>query len=168
MFDPFWRSIAFSTVKDMISRPQTTRLTAELLQISVTDHLLSIQQYALPWLVLTKKKEIVQKIAEARGEKAAWQPILDCNNLGYILALLLVQDVPDTHEFVLSSLRQISSHFNNTELAALIAADPVITVLEILRDSGEGNEEKKTRVGILWPVSKPQSTLSHADTCRNV
>ncbi|KAI6601117.1 hypothetical protein MCOR14_004531 [Pyricularia oryzae] len=145
LFDPFWRSIAFSTVKDMISRPQTTRLTAELLQISVTDHLLSIQQYALPWLVLTKKKEIVQKIAEARGEKAAWQPILDCNNLGYILALLLVQDVPDTHEFVLSSLRQISSHFNNTELAALIAADPVITVLEILRDSGEGNEEKKTR-----------------------
>lgn len=132
----------------MIARPQTTRLTAELLQISVPEHLLLVQQYALPWLVLTKKKEVVQKIAEARGDQAVWQPCLDQGNLSYILALLLVQDVPNTEEFVLSTLRHISSHFDGITFQALLGSETVLTVLELLKDAGEANGERKERVRI--------------------
>ncbi|KAL8413730.1 hypothetical protein RB594_005107 [Gaeumannomyces avenae] len=146
LFEPFWKSIAFTTVKDMIARPQTTRVTAEILQLSVTEHLLLVQQSALPWLVLTRKKEVIQKIAEARGETEVWKPCLDNANLSYILALLLVQEAPNIQEFVLSTLQHISSHFNNITFQALIGSETVLTVLELLRDAGEASEERRERI----------------------
>lgn len=146
LFEPFWSSLAFTVVKDLVSRPQTTRTIAELLQISVTNLLRLLQKHALPWLVLTKKKEVVQKIAEARGDTESWGPCLDCANLPSILALLLIQDAPDMPKYSMSMLRNISAHFDGFELVELLRTDPLMIALELFKAGGEANDLRKSRV----------------------
>jgi serine/threonine-protein kinase ATR len=148
LLEPFWRSLAFSAVKDVVSRPQTTIAIAELLQITLNEFLVLIQTHALPWLVLTKKREVIQKIAEARGEKEPWQTCLDNANFGSILALLMIQDVPDVENFAIGLLRHISSHFDGTSLIEYLRADPVPTALELLKASGEAIESRKPLVSV--------------------
>lgn len=137
----------------MVARPQTTRMISDLLQISVTELLLLIQTQALPWLVLTKKKEVIQKIAEARGETEPWQPCCDNANLGSILALLLSQDIPDIEDFSISLLKGISPHFDRFTLAELLKVEPVLTALELLKAAGEADETRKPRVWLLSAFS---------------
>ncbi|KAK0703579.1 hypothetical protein B0T26DRAFT_658923 [Lasiosphaeria miniovina] len=146
LFQPFWASLAFSVAKDMVSKPQTTRMVAELLQTGVPDLLRHLQTHALPWLVLTKKRDVIQKIAEARGEEESWQPCLDNINLPSILALLLIQDAPNIAEHSMSSLRQISSHFDRFELVELLRTDPISIALELFKAGGDANEARKAQV----------------------
>ncbi|KAK3330577.1 hypothetical protein B0H66DRAFT_579779 [Apodospora peruviana] len=146
LFAPFWTSLAYSVVKDLVSRPQTTRIIAELLQISVPNLLRLLQKQALPWLVLSKKRDVIQKIAEARGETESWGPCLDSTNLPSILALLLIQEAPDSVKYSMSMLRQISSHFDGFELVELLRTDPLMIAFELFKASGEANDARKTRV----------------------
>ncbi len=134
-------------VKDMVSRPQTTMVVAELLSTSVPELVLRLQRYALPWLVLTKRKEVVQKIAEFRAEKEAWQPCVDNANLGSILALLLAQDVvpAEIESFTMTLLRHISSHFNGLSLVDLVRAEMLQTTLELLKAAGDA-DSRRSRV----------------------
>ncbi|GKT69679.1 protein kinase Rad3 [Colletotrichum tofieldiae] len=146
LFEPFWRNLAYFAVKDMVSRPQMTRAIADLLQISVTDFLLLVQTHAMPWLVLMKKKDVIQKIAEARGEKDIWVPILDTANAGPILALLLVQDVRNIEQFVMSRLIEVASHLESFSLVELMQLEVVTIVLELLKAAGEADEARKPRI----------------------
>ncbi|KAK0613105.1 phosphatidyl inositol 3-kinase-like protein [Bombardia bombarda] len=147
LFQPFWTRLAFLVVKDLVTRPQTTRMVAELLQTGV-DLLLRgpLQKHALPWLVLAKKREVIQKIAEARGETESWQPILDNSNLPSIVALLLIQDAPDIAEYAMSMLKQISSHFDGFALVDLLRTEPLLIALELFKAGGGANEDRKARV----------------------
>ncbi|KAF6838930.1 protein kinase Rad3 (phosphatidylinositol 3) [Colletotrichum plurivorum] len=146
LFEPFWRNLAYFTVKDMVSRPQISRMIAELMQISVNEFLLIIQTHALPWLVLMRKKDVIQKIAEARNERDIWAPILDSANIGSVLALLIVQDVPNIEQFVMSRLTSVSSHFELLPMVELMQSELVIIVLELLKTAGEADEARKARV----------------------
>lgn len=146
MFEPFWKSIAFRAVKDLASRPKSTRLLADLLELSMPEFLKMIQREALPWLVLKEKPEVIEQIAEARLEQASWQPCLDKNNLGPIMALLLVQDVPDIEAHALTLLRHISPHFEGFSLGDLILLEPVLICLELLKAAGEAEEGRKPHV----------------------
>ncbi|KAH8661929.1 phosphatidylinositol 3 [Xylariales sp. PMI_506] len=146
MFEPFWRYIAFSAVKDLPSQPKPTRLLAELLGLSIAEFLLLTQRHTLPWLVLTKKQEVIQKIAEVRGEKDSWRPCLDNDNLGPILALLLVQDVSDVESHSMSLLRHISPHFDGFTLGEIISIEPLMTCLELLKAIGDAEERLKPHI----------------------
>ncbi|KAK1990998.1 phosphatidylinositol 3 [Colletotrichum falcatum] len=146
LFEPFWRNLAYFAVKDMISRPQMTRAIADLLQISVTDFLLLVQTHAMPWLVLMRKKDVIQKIAEARGERDIWVPILDTANAGPILALLLVQEAPNVEQFVMSRLIEVASHLESFSLVELMQAEVVTIVLELFKAAGEADEVRKPRI----------------------
>ncbi|KXX76695.1 Protein kinase rad3 [Madurella mycetomatis] len=146
LLQPFWASLAFSVVKDLVSKPQTAGRVAELLQMSVPDLLRMLQKYALPWLVLTKKREVIQKIAEARGEDETWQPCLDAANLPSILALLLVQDTSDIVGHAMSLLSHVSPHFEASELVELLRTDPLMIALELFKAGAEANEARKARV----------------------
>jgi serine/threonine-protein kinase ATR len=146
LLQPFWASLAFSVVKDLVSKPQTAGRVAELLQMSVPGLLRMLQRHALPWLVLTKKREVIQKIAEARGETEAWQPCLDPTNLPSILALLLVQDVPDIVAHTMSLLGHVSPHLEGFELVELLRTDPLMIALELFKAAAESNEARKARV----------------------
>jgi serine/threonine-protein kinase ATR len=146
LFEPFWKNLAFLVVKDMVSRPQTTRMVAELFQIRVTDLLCRLQVHALPWLVLTKKKEVIQRITEARGEAEIWRPCLETANLAHILSLLLVQEVPDVETYVMALFKHVSPHFETFSLVDLLKVDPLPTALELLKLSGSGDEVRRSRV----------------------
>ncbi|KAI0173613.1 phosphatidyl inositol 3-kinase [Hypoxylon sp. FL1284] len=146
-FEPFWRYLAFSAIKDLTSRPKPTRLLAELLDMSVAELLLHIQKYALPWLVLTKKRDVIQKIAEARKETEVWQPCLDAANLGPILALLLIQETADVQQHSIDLLKHISSHLNKSGgLLELLRIEPIATTMELLKAAGDAEETRKPHI----------------------
>ncbi|KAL7620953.1 serine/threonine-protein kinase M1 [Parahypoxylon ruwenzoriense] len=147
LFEPFWRYLAFSAIKDFTSRPKLTRLLAELLDMNVSDLLLYIQEYALPWLVLTKKRDVIQKIAEVRNEKEIWRPCLDSANLGPILALLLIQETPDIQQQSTDLLGHISPHLNKSGiLLELLQIEPLPTAFELLKAAGEADEDRKPHI----------------------
>ena len=146
LFGPFWNNLAFSAVKNLISRPQTTRMVAELLQLSIPELLCLLQHHAVPWLVLTKKREVIQKIADARGDKEIWQTCCDASNLSATLALLLVQEVPDIEDFAMSLFRNISSHFDHLSLVELLGSEPLLTALELFKASAAADKAGKTQV----------------------
>lgn len=146
LFQHFWANLAFSVVKDLVSKPQTAQLVADLMQMSVSDLLLTIQKHALPWLVLTKKREVIQKITEARGDTETWEACMDAANLPSILALLLVQDAPDIASHTMSLLGHVSPHVDRFELVELLRTDPLPIALELLKASAGANDARKTRV----------------------
>lgn len=146
LFAPFWRNLAYSVVKDLVSKPQTTRMVAELLQMSVPELLRLLQTHALPWLVLTKKREVIQKIAEARGDDHVWQTCCDGPNLSAILSLLLVQDVADIDSYAMTLFRSISPHFEDTPLVDLLGSEPLLTAFGLFKASGEADDARKSRV----------------------
>lgn len=117
--------------------------------MSLSDFLKLIQRDALPYLVLYKRRGVVQKIAEVRGENDPWQPILDMNNLGPILALLLVQDVPDVEKNAMSLLRHISPHFEGLNLGEIIRLEPVLICFELLKAAGDAEENVKPHVSCM-------------------
>jgi serine/threonine-protein kinase ATR len=146
LFEPFWKYIAYQAIKDLTTRPQKTRLLAELLEVSVSDLLLLIQRYALPYLVLNGNQDVVQKIAEVREETHSWEPCLDQNNVGHILALLLVQDVPDVPAHSMGLFRQFSPHFDELSLVDIVKIEPLMTCLELLKAAGDAEESRKPLV----------------------
>ncbi|KAI0883853.1 phosphatidyl inositol 3-kinase [Annulohypoxylon maeteangense] len=154
-FEPFWRFLAFSATKDLTSRPKLTRLLAELLDMTIAELLLYLQKYALPWLVLTKKRDVIQRIAEARNEEEIWRPCLDESNLGPILALLLTQDAPDIQQYCMDLLGNISPHLNQSGgLLELLRIEPIGTTLELLKAAGDADEDRKTHIfGVLNKVA---------------
>jgi serine/threonine-protein kinase ATR len=150
LLEPYWRNLAYVTTKDMIHRPQTSRAVAELLQVSVSELLLLIQTHALPWLVLHKRKDVIQKIADARQETESWRPVVDSINLGATLALLLIQDTGDVEAFTKSRLNEISPHFHSQSLLSLLQSDPVHISIELLKAAGEADNDRKPLVrGLL-------------------
>jgi serine/threonine-protein kinase ATR len=153
LFDPCWKTLALSAVKDMVTRPQVTMRLADLLQMSVNELLLKLQQYALPWLVLGKRREIISKIADARGDDEPWMACLDSVNLPLILALLLCQDAPDVDSYVMSLFRFVSPYFDGLTLADLLQPETFSTTLELLKTSGEADEAQNTRVSGRYLLS---------------
>lgn len=149
LLEPFWRSLAYSTVKDMLTRPQTTQMVADLLRTSVAELLLLIQSHALPWLVLHGKKDIIQKFSEARRDEHLQDMFLDESNLSAILARLFVQDEANIERFSMSALVDVCPTFSGTALTEVLRTSPVLTILELLRMSVEGDESTKTSVSTL-------------------
>lgn len=150
LFEPFWPNLAYMATKDMVQRPQMSRTIAELLQVSVNELLLLIQTHALPWLVLDKQKDVIQKVAEARQESEIWLPLIDPANLAATLALLLIQDTEDIAAFAKSRLDELSTHFETESLANLLQVEPVLTVMELLKAAGDSDESRKAPVS--WPI----------------
>jgi serine/threonine-protein kinase ATR len=146
LFEPFWKSLAYMATKDMIQRPQRSRAIAELLQISVNELLLLIQTHALPWLVLDKRQDVIQKITEARQETETWMPLMDGSNLAATLALLLVQDTGDIEGFTKSRLDDLSVHFHSLPLLNLFQSEPVLITMELLKTAANADETKRSLV----------------------
>ncbi|KAJ4263990.1 serine/threonine-protein kinase M1 [Fusarium torreyae] len=176
LFEPFWPNLAYMTTKDMVQRPQMSRTIAELLQVSVNELLLLIQTHALPWLVLDKQKDVIQKIAEARRESEIWLPLIDPANLAATLALLLIQDTEDIASFAKSRLDELSTHFHNEPLANLLQVEPVLTVIELLKAAGDAEESRKapirkaldTMATMVLPVNKETRSKKADHTARYI
>ncbi|EMR70330.1 putative protein kinase rad3 protein [Eutypa lata UCREL1] len=159
LLEPFWRYLAFSALKDYIAKPKLIRLLSELMSMNVPELIIYIHSHAMPWLVLTKKQDVIQKIAEVRGEEESWQPCLDNANLGPILALLMVQEVPDVPEFSMALFRQISSHFDALTFVELLQVEPLVTTLELLKAAGDADEQRKPHISACLLTAMSQDEL---------
>ncbi|PQE07411.1 phosphatidylinositol 3 protein [Rutstroemia sp. NJR-2017a WRK4] len=147
MFTPFWESVAIAAVKDLLVRPQTTQLMADLLEMTVPDFLILTQAYTLPWLVLWGEVKIIKKIAQARNEDPG-RVCIDDANVFRIMALLLVQDVNDIESHTMSKLKCISPEFDKQGLtfAHLLKIGPPNTFLQLLIVAGDADGSKKSRI----------------------
>lgn len=163
LFAPYWENMAVLVVKDLVSAPQTTRLVAETLQLSIQELLCLLQKHALPWLVLAKNLGVVKKIAKARGDESTWRSCTDSVNFPSIVALLLIQDVPDVEEHAMALLCAISPKFKELnpdelnpnekrpasvrdQLAEILGSDPLGILFELFKASGGADENKKALV----------------------
>lgn len=156
LLEPFWRNLAYLTIKDIFTRPQTTQMVADLLKTSITELLLIIQSHALPWLVLHRKKDIIQRFLDARREALApsqrdgeetWAMLyIDDANNSTIFARLLVQDEVDIEDYIRSILSDVCQTDEVPSLKELVSSNPVPITLELLKMSGEGDDSMRTTV----------------------
>ena len=145
MFSPFWRTIAITVVRDLQRRPQVAQQMSDLLAMSVTDFLRLTQYYTTPYLVLTKKCDILQRVAGACGRSIKDQ-CMDHNNLAAILACILLQPLKDAEETIMGLLRSVSPEFDHVDCGELIKGEPMLTASELLKAASEEDDLKRSRV----------------------
>jgi serine/threonine-protein kinase ATR len=105
------------------------------------------QTHTLPWMVMMKRQDIIQRISHARGDDDPMKTCLDNANLAAILSILLIQQVPDLESYTMQLFRGISSHFNNLELVDLLKMEPIMLAFELLKAGGEADDSnRKSRV----------------------
>lgn len=145
LFQPFWRSIAVSVVQDLVSKPQKAQQLVDLLEMNLNSFLLMTQRDTLPALVLTKNRDVLQRIAAARKRGTGIQDLClePRTNLVAILTLLLSQPVSDPEETAFRCLCEAAPAFKGTDIAELVRLDPVLMTCEMLKHCGEEDEQRK-------------------------
>lgn len=150
LFEPFWKNLAFSVVKDMMTAPRKVELVTKILRIKMDDFLLTTQKFSLPWLFLSKRADVLSRITAARKETDAAAVFLAVENLSPILARLLVQEVPDKGTFVLEIIRSLSPHFESeckdVTIGDLMKMDSIRLCLELLLIAADGDNKTKNQV----------------------
>lgn len=138
-------------------RPQVTQHMADLLDIDVPEFLILTQSHTLPWLVLWKQKDVIQRIVRAREDDDAWLACIEGTNMAQILALLLVQPVPNLDTFVVSLLKGISRRFeeHQLDLTDLLKSEPSITAHHLLTAAATADSDRKSRVCISFLYYDP-------------
>ncbi|KAF8859864.1 protein kinase-like protein rad3 [Acephala macrosclerotiorum] len=145
LFSAFWGVVAIEAVKDLLVRPQTSQLMADLLKISVTEFLILTQSYTLPYLIMTKKIDVISRIAEA-SNKNNFNLLMHKDNLVSVIALLLQQSVADMETYVLSLLRLADVEFKNYDLNTLLRIGASEKALLLLKAAAEADDSKKSRI----------------------
>ena len=147
LFKPFWSSIAVSVVQDVNSKPQKAQQLCDLLRIDVNHLLLFTQQETVPGLVLTKKREVLQRIAVARGNGTTVQDLClqPRTHLAAILVLLLAQSGADVEQSAMVCLVEVARGFRDTDLASLVKIDPTLIACYMLKYIGDQTDDRKPR-----------------------
>jgi hypothetical protein len=99
---------------------------------------------------LTKRRDVVEKIAQARKASVAEVLTQPRSNLAKILALLLSQPVADVETSVMETLAAIEPAIresSNNKLESLVALDITSVAIEILMLAADEDEPKKKPVG---------------------
>lgn len=143
LFRPFWRTVGAVVIKHFQSRPIISQQLSDLLGMDVDGLLMLIEEYALPYLVLARKTDVIQRMALLHGSSTS--PFHMCTqrkHLAPILSLLLAQSFPDPEETIMSMLLDVSAEFADQDLAGWIGHEPIQIACELLKaivDSGEGH-----------------------------
>ena len=145
LFAPYWSTVAVTVVQELQRRPQIAQQLSDLLAVSVADFLSMTQVYTVPFFVLTKKKDILQRIADASGQ-SIMVLCREHNNLAAILSCILLRTSSDAEGLVMNLLNAISPEFGNVDCAELLKSEPQATASELLRAAGESDELKRAKV----------------------
>jgi serine/threonine-protein kinase ATR len=148
LFSPFWRSISAGVVKQLQSKPQIAQLLSELLGIDLIDFLKMTQSFTLPYLILWKRVELVERVAQACGMDAA---SVCHENMPAIMALLLTQDVDNIENFTMSLLEGASAEFKEVSIAELVRPEAISIAAELLKVASDEDDDKKARVSLSVP-----------------
>lgn len=147
LFRPFWRTLGVVFAKSLTGRPNVAHQLCDLLTIDITGLMRHTAEYALPYLVLHKKQDVILKFAEANGESTT--PFDLCTqrqNLIAILSFLLAQPFPNAEQSITVILSEVSEDFGKTDLADWVAHDPIHITCELLKAIGDSGQGKSSRV----------------------
>lgn len=149
LLKPYWRVLGFSVIRDLINKPQKAQLLADLTEQSVRQLLILTEADTLPHLVLTKRRDIIEKIAQARKATVGEVLTQPRRNLAKVLALLLCQPVKDIESSAMETLAAVEPALkegSNNRLDALINVDITGVAIEILMLAADQDESKKKLV----------------------
>ncbi|KAL7276740.1 serine/threonine-protein kinase M1 [Rhizina undulata] len=147
LLSPFWRNISVGVVQQLQSKPQIAQLLSDLLGIDVPGFLRMTKAYTLPYLILWKRTDLVQRVAQVSAENySTWAVCLD--NMAPILALLLTQDSDDVEKSTMALLEAVNPEFKTVGFAELVRPERILIAAELLKLLGDEmeDEEKKIRV----------------------
>jgi len=137
---PYWHSLGISVVKDIVNSPQKCQQVADLLGLSVSHFLQLTQADTIPFLVLWRRQDVLQKIARSRGKTiSVWNMCMQPRNLTGILSLLVAQNPSDLEAFIVECLVQASDDFNREDVINLLKIDPIPVACEVLRLAGDNS-----------------------------
>ncbi|EFR05531.1 kinase rad3 [Nannizzia gypsea CBS 118893] len=145
LFRPFWRTLSLLVIKNFQARPQIADELCDLLGMEVNGFLRLTTIYTLPYLVLTRKKDIITRIAMTHSKKSVSELIKTRSHLASILALLLVQPFPNPETAIPSILQELSVKFNDPTLSKLVRSECVPITCELLRGLGGSGEGKGSK-----------------------
>ncbi|PWY69808.1 hypothetical protein BO94DRAFT_502566 [Aspergillus sclerotioniger CBS 115572] len=146
LFRPFWRTLSVTIVKNFQSRPYMAEQICDLLGMKVDDFLRLTEIYVLPYLVLTRKRDVIIRVgATYKESKTPFDLCSEKNNLASILAFLLSQPSSNPEESIMSALSEVDSAFSGRTLAELLRIEPILIACDLLKGLGDLGEEKGTR-----------------------
>lgn len=143
---PFWRTIGITVVKDLVTRPQKIQQLSDMLGVSVNQLLVSTQAGTLPYLVLWRRTDILQRLASINEKGSVWTICMQKHTLPRILSLLLVQQPSQIEAVVADVLRQASPEFRDVHVANLLKSDVLSVACEVLKAAGDGDEDSRANV----------------------
>ena len=167
IFAPYWRTIGVTAIQDLSRRPQITQYLSDLLDLTIPAFLVLIQVNVVPYLVLKKRQDMLQRIADAKKQSIS-DLCRDHDNMAAILANILLQTSSNVEQLVLNLLIAVSPDFSTVNSADLFMSEPQATASELLKHAGEYDEKRKPKVTLNQKISKPpltQHTFRHEMHC---
>ncbi|KAJ5806956.1 hypothetical protein N7474_010548 [Penicillium riverlandense] len=146
LFRPYWRTLSVTVVKNLQFRPYMAEQLCELLGMKVDGFLRLTEVHVLPYLVLTRKRDIICRIGASRNEgESPFDVCSEKNNLAAILAFLLSQPSSNPEAMIMSLLAEIDSAFKGRTLAELVRIEPILIACDLLKGLGDAGEQHKER-----------------------
>lgn len=148
LLGPYYSSIAVAVVQDLHAKPKQIQHLVDFLEMSVAKFLVLTQRETIPFLVLTKKKDILQQIASARKQNSSIQDLClsPPTNLAAVLAFLLVQPATDIETSAMNHLLEVAPDLQSSDLATLIKLDPVLVACEMLKTAADQDEGDPAKI----------------------
>ena len=148
LFEPYWRTIAITVVKDIHARPQIAQQMCDLLGFKIQDLLKMTKIYTVPYLVLMKKRDVLQRIADAcEPEQSIFKLCTEPANMAAIFAYLLLRRPSNIASTALSLLQEASTEFRDHNFEDMLKSVPIPVAAELLKVLGEEGQVKNSRVG---------------------
>ncbi|KAF2644722.1 hypothetical protein P280DRAFT_390394 [Massarina eburnea CBS 473.64] len=140
MFQPYWRTIGFSIVDQLLSKPQKADLVCELIGSSREQFLGETHGDVIAHLVLDKRKDILKKIADARRTSVGDICLQPRQHLARILALLLCQKGDNVETRAQEALAAVDKQF---KLYDLVHLEPALVACEVLKMAADHKDDHK-------------------------
>ena len=145
LFAPYWRTVAVAAIQDLHKKPQIAQQISDLLSLSVSEFLVNTQVHTIPYFVLTKRRDVLQRIAEA-CDKSIMSICREHGNLAAILSNILLQAQGDVENLVMVLLNAVSPEFKNVDCSELLKSEPQATATELLKAAGDMDEKRRSQV----------------------
>ncbi|KMU76981.1 hypothetical protein CISG_06216 [Coccidioides immitis RMSCC 3703] len=146
LFRPFWRTLSVLVIKHLQTRPHMADLLCDLIGMKVDNFLRLTEVHILPYLVMTRKKDIIARIARTYEDKTVFQLCTSGVNIAAILCLLLTQEFSDLETMVPTILSEVAPGFKDQDLAALVRMEPILIACELLKGIGDSSAGEKSKV----------------------
>jgi len=132
---PFLNSIAIAVVQDMLIQPQKLQLFSDFMRASIEQFLVFSQKETIPFMILTKKKDVLKRIAGARSstvKEICFQPK---THIAAIIASLLMQASDDPENFIAAMFTESVPDLDAKEVIDFIKIEPALIVVEMLKST---------------------------------